>query len=131
MRWVGTWTTTPAPVEGIALSGQTIRLIAHVGLGGHRIRVRLSNACGLRKLAIGAVRVGLRDEGASVQAGSNRPVTFNGQPSTTIPAGALAVSDPLDLDVPSLSDVAVSVFLPSEVGETFFVTGHGNAHQTN
>ncbi|HLG71002.1 MAG TPA: SGNH/GDSL hydrolase family protein [Chloroflexota bacterium] len=131
MHWVGTWTTTPAPVEGIALRDQTIRMIARVSLGSSRVRVRLSNACGLRKLAIGSVCVGLRGDGAEVQAGTNRKVTFNGSPSTSIPAGALVVSDPVDLEVPALSDVAVSVHLPGDVTETFYVTGHGNAHQTN
>ena len=44
MHWVGTWTTTPDPVEGMALAGQTLRVIAHVSIGGARLRVRLSNA---------------------------------------------------------------------------------------
>jgi len=33
--------------------------------------------------------------------------------------------------VPPLADLAVSVYLPDDVPETFQVTGHGNAHQTN
>ena len=41
------------------------------------------------------------------------------------------MSDPLDLDVPPLADLAVSVFLPDEVPETFRLTGHSNGHQTN
>ena len=40
MRWVGTWTTAPAPVEGRASANQTLRMIAHVSLGGPRVRVR-------------------------------------------------------------------------------------------
>lgn len=118
MHWVGTWTTTPAPVEGIALGNQTLRMIAHVCLGGSTVRVRLSNTCGSRKLGIGA---------ASVE---GRPLTFNGSPSIAIPAGALVVSDPVDVEVAPLSDVAVSVYLPGEVPASQ-VTGHGNAHQTN
>ena len=43
----------------------------------------------------------------------------------------MAVSDPVDLDVPPLSDVAISLYLPGEVPSTFQITGHGNAHQTN
>ena len=33
-KWVGSWTSTPAPVEGKALDGQTVRMIARVSIGG-------------------------------------------------------------------------------------------------
>jgi lysophospholipase L1-like esterase len=131
MHWVGTWTTTPAPVEGVALRNQTLRMIAHLSIGGQSVRVRLSNACGTRPLAVGAAHVALRGDGASIVPASGRPLTFNGSPSTTIAAGALVVSDPVELAVSPLTDLAVSVYLPDAVSEDFQVTGHGNAHQTS
>ena len=131
MRWAGTWATTPDPVEGMALAGQTLRMITRISIGGTRLRVRISNAYGARDLAVGGAHVGLRGQGANMVPGSGRPVTFNGSQSTTIPAGALVVSDPVDLDVPPLSDLAVSVYLPGELPESFRLTGHGNGHQTN
>src|SRR5207253_4128487 len=118
MRWVGTWTTTPAPVGGLALSNQTLRMIARVSIGGS-IRVRLSNAYGLRPLPVGAAHVALRGDGPGILAGSDRALTFNGSPSTIIAAGALTVSDPVELEVPPLSDVAVSIHLPGQVPEPF------------
>src|SRR5206468_4283865 len=110
---------------------QTLRMIARVSIGGSTVRVRLSNAYGLRPLPIGAAHVALRGDGPDILPGSDRQLTFNGSSSTIVAAGALAVSDPVELDVPPLSDVAVSVHLPGDVPETFLVTGHGNAHQTN
>ena len=130
-HWVGTWTTTPAPTEGIALNNQTLRMIARISIGGRIVRVRLSNACGTRKLEIGAARVALRGDGAGIVPGTDRRLTFNGSPSTTIAVGALVVSDPVELDVPALADLAVSVHLPGNVTEDLPITGHGNAHQTN
>jgi lysophospholipase L1-like esterase len=130
-RWVGTWTTTLAPIEGIALENQTIRMIARVSIGGRRLRVRLSNAYGSRKLPIGAARVALRAGGADIIPKSDRRLTFNGEPSATIAAGSLVVSDPVDLDLPRLSDLVVSVHLPGSVPQDFQVTGHGNGRQTN
>jgi lysophospholipase L1-like esterase len=130
-HWVGTWTTTPAPVEGMALGNQTLRMIARVSIGGPSVRVRLSNAYGQRKLAVGAAHVALRSEGAGIVPGSDRVLTFDGSPSTTIAVGALVVSDPVELEVPPLADLAVSVHLPSDVPESFQITGHGNAHQTS
>jgi hypothetical protein len=106
-------------------------MIAHLSIGGQRLRVRLSNAYGLRPLRIGAARVALRSTAAEIQPGSDRPLTFGGAESIHIPAGALVVSDPVDLDVPPLVDLAVSCHLPGEASASFQITGHGNAHQTN
>ena len=130
-HWVGTWATTPDPVENVVITGRTVRMIARVSIGGARVRVRLSNAYGAGPLSIGAAQVGMRRDGAAVVAGSGRPLTFSGSPSIRIPAGALAVSDPVDLDVPPLSDVAVSVYLSDDIPAGFRLTGHDNGHQSN
>ena len=127
-HWVGTWSASPQsawlPVE---LNGQTIRQIVHVSIGGTRVRVRLSNAYGAGSLVIGAARVGLRSTGASIAAGSDRVLTFNGSESTTIPAGALAISDPVSLRVPDRGDLAVSIYVP---GSQLAATEHSLGLQT-
>ena len=129
-HWVGTWTTTPAPAEAAAFSNQTLRMIAHVSLGGSRLRVRLSNAYGTAKLAIGAVHIGLHAGAASIVPGSDRVVTFGGEGSATIAAGSLLISDPIAFDLPPLSNVAISIHLPGNIPATFQVTGR-YARQTN
>jgi lysophospholipase L1-like esterase len=43
-------------------------------------------------------------------------LTFGGAPYITIPPGALVVSDPVELNVPELSDLAVSIFVPGNTG---------------
>src|SRR2546422_369471 len=96
-HWVGTWTAAPAPAEGAAFSNHTLRMIPRVSIGGSRLRVRISNAYGTRSLAIGAARVGLRSTGPAIAPGSGRRLTFGGDTSATIPAGALVVSDPVEL----------------------------------
>jgi lysophospholipase L1-like esterase len=131
MHWVGSWATTPAQVEGMALAGQTLRIITRTSIGGTRVRVRISNAYGMRPLAVGAAHLGLRSKAAGIVPGSGRPLTFNGSASAAIPAGALVVSDPVDLDVPPLADLAVSLYLPGELPESFQLTGHNPGHQTN
>ena len=130
-RWVGSWATTPSAMEGIALQGQTVRMIAHTSIGGRELRVRLSNAYGRHNLDIGAATVALRSDGADIVPGSERALAFHDFPSTTIAPGALVVSDPVELDVAPLSDVAVSIYLPGDLTESFQITGHGNARQTN
>jgi lysophospholipase L1-like esterase len=129
-HWVGTWTATPAPAEGVAFADQTLRMYAHVSLGGDLLRIRLSNAHGMGKLVIGAARVALRDKGPAIVPGSDRRLTFGGREGVTIAAGAPAVSDPVELDLPALSDLAVSLYLPGEIPPAFGVTGR-YARQTH
>ena len=129
-HWVGTWTAAPAPAEGAAFSNHTLRMIPRVSLGGGSLRVRISNACGTRPLAIGAAAVGLRASGPALVPGSNRRLTFGGEPRATIAAGALVVSDPVELAVAPLSDLAVSVHLPEDLPASFGITGR-YSRQTN
>jgi len=123
-RWVTTWTSSPiapGPLTIDAIFGndhsrsfenQTIRHIAHVSVGGRKVRVRLSNAFGVLPLRVGAANVALRLTGSSIYANSNRRLTFGGQSSVVVPAGAVVVSDAVDLNVSTASDLAVSVYLP-------------------
>jgi lysophospholipase L1-like esterase len=65
---------------------------------------------------VGSAHIALRSKGSESVAGSDRGLTFSGRPSGTIPPGALLVSDPVDLDVPQLGDLVVSVYVPDETG---------------
>jgi lysophospholipase L1-like esterase len=117
--WIDTWSASPQPVwepdffapVGIprTLRNQTIRQVARVSLGGNRVRVEFSNEYGEHPLVIGAARVGLAAEGGAV------------------PPGAPVWSDPVDLAVPALGSVAVSLFLPEVTPAT---TWHNDARQT-
>ncbi len=129
-RWVGTWAVAPAPAESGAVSNQTLRMMPRISLGGQRLRVRVSNAYGSRPLAIGVARIASRDKGPGIVPGSSRPLTFGGEGAVTIAAGALVVSDPVDLEVAPLADVAVSLYLPGEITLAFGITGR-YARQTN
>ena len=95
MHWVGTWATAPAPAEGAAFSNQTLRMNARISIGGDTLRVRLSNAYGVRPLTIGAAHIGVRATGAGIVPESDRALTFGGETSATIAAGALLLSDPV------------------------------------
>ncbi|MCC7327867.1 MAG: SGNH/GDSL hydrolase family protein [Burkholderiales bacterium] len=112
-HWVGTWSASPqAAFNPVELKGQSVRQIVRVSIGGNRVRVRLSNAYGTDSLRIGAARVGVRSSGASIAPGSDRALTFHGSESTMIPAGALAISDPVNLRVADGADLAISLYLP-------------------
>ena len=129
--WAATWEAAPEPPRPplIALSNQTVRQIAHVSLGGIFLRVRLSNEFGDKPLTVGAAHVALAASGGpGIQPDTDRPVTFGGKPSITIPPGARALSDPVSLTVPAMSDVAVSVYFPPQAENA--VTSHYFAMQS-
>jgi len=135
--WIATWTASPqdvwgpdfpAPIEAPRnLWGQTLRQVARVSIGGQRVRVVLSNEFGRWPFDVGTASIALSDGGSTIVPGSARPLTFGGQPSIAIPPGAPVVSDPVDLDLPPLSSVAVSFFAPYVTPVTSF---HYDARQT-
>ena len=132
-HWVGTWgTALHAPdlgVPGLANTGfnnQTLRQIVHTSVGGQKVRVRFS-AFGANAVVIGAAHIALHAGGAMIMPMSDRTLTFGGKPSITIPAGALVLSDPVNLEVPALSDLAVSIFVHGDTGPA---TWHFEARQT-
>ena len=131
-RWTGTWGTAPAgppaPANLLTFNDQTLRLIVHTSIGGNRVRIRVSNEFGSTPLRIGAARIGVRGSGAEVAPGTDRVLTFSGNPSITIPAGAPVLSDPVELNVPALGDLAISLYLPGTVQAN---TIHGTGLQTN
>ena len=121
----------PASTGFLHFSNQTLRQIAHVSMGGSSARVVLSNAFGTAPLTVGAAAIALRDTGATLMAGTIRPLTFSARPFTTIPPGAIVYSDSVDLIVPSLGDVVVDVYLPGTTDALSPLTMHGGALQTN
>jgi lysophospholipase L1-like esterase len=130
MHWVGTWATAPAPAEGVAFSNQTLRMNARISIGGDTLRVRLSNAYGTRPLAIGAAQLDLRASGAGIVPNAGQTLTFGGEPTATIAAGALLVSDPVAMSVAPLTDMVISLYLPGDIPPSFGITGR-YARQTN
>ena len=85
----------PDPVTGAR--DQTFRLMVRPDLWGRQARIRLSNAFGKKPVTFDGVYVGLQSSSAALLRGSNRPVTFSGKPSITIPPGNSTWSDPVAL----------------------------------
>ncbi|MDY0977372.1 SGNH/GDSL hydrolase family protein [Massilia sp. CFBP9012] len=130
-HWTANWGAAPAgpPPDAslYAFNNQTLRLIVQSSVGGNRVRIRLSNELGSTPLRIGAARIGLRAQGSDLAPGTDRALTFGGRAGVTIPAGAPALSDPVELNLPPLASVAVSLYLPGAVPAA---TVHVQARQT-
>jgi lysophospholipase L1-like esterase len=129
--WIGTWATAAQaarPTSAQTFLNQTLRLIVHTSVPGKTVRIKLSNTFGDAPLVIGSAHIARRLQSADIDPGSDRRLAFAGHPSTTVPARSMVVSDPVDLDVPALSDLAISLFFPQA---TAGPTVHSLALQTN
>jgi lysophospholipase L1-like esterase len=130
-RWVGTWATAPQPSPGgnpQTFRNQSLRLIVHTSAGGTKVRIKISNTFGDQPLLIGSAHIARRTVAADIDPTSDRRVLFRGHASTTVAKRSMVVSDPVELNVPALSDLAISLFLPET---TVVTTTHILALQTN
>src|ERR1700736_2285731 len=120
-RWIGTWATAPQPFMPGSLQtfrNQSLRLIVHTSAGGARVRITISNTFGDHPLLIGGAHIARRVAGSDTDPTSDRTLMFHGRSSTTVPARLTVVSDPVELEVPALSDLAISLFLPKATEAT-------------
>ena len=133
-NWVSTWAAAqqltephnlpPAP----GLTGNTLRQVMRVSLGGKRIRVRLSNAYGDSALTLKAVRMARSTGTSAIDPATDRPLTFHGAASVTLQPGEVLASDPTNFKMAPLSDVAISMEFETAPKN---VTGHPGSRATS
>jgi lysophospholipase L1-like esterase len=93
-----------------------LRQIVFTSLGGKAVRARFTNEFSDRPLNIGAAQVAIAAPDSAIEAGSGRALTFGGQASISIAPNAQVVSDPVPLDVPATSELAIDLYLPESTG---------------
>ncbi|MGW0201074.1 SGNH/GDSL hydrolase family protein [Nonomuraea sp. NPDC003201] len=121
--WVRSWGASPqAAHDGLGslddhppLADVTLRQVVRISGGGRRVRIRFTNEFGTAPFTIGAAQVGLAAPGGGVRPGSERVLTFSGASAVTVPAGAPILSDPVDLPLPALAKLSISLYLPGRV----------------
>ncbi len=95
-RWIGSWAASPAPPMTVApgfppsmltpgFNNQTVVQLVRLSAGGQKLRIRFTNEYGPKPLAIGAARVVLVGLDGAAIPGSDRPLTFAGGKTATIP----------------------------------------------
>ena len=137
LRWFATWSPSYFAAPGPPLRDsvdrvptyvdRTIRQVIRSTLGGESVRIRLTNENGERPLVIGAAHIAVRDSGATIRAATDRAIMFGGRATVTLRPGAFVTSDPVNLRVPALSDLAISLWVRDTIRAT---TRHPGALQT-
>jgi lysophospholipase L1-like esterase len=111
-----------------SFNNQSIRQPLRLSLGGDTLRVKISNLFGKSPVTFSGVHVA--KSGATTNAidpGSDHAVTFGGQASVTLAAGAEMTSDAVALATSPLSMVAVTMYFASA---TTMPTVHPDGRQT-
>lgn len=104
----------PIPPTLAGLNNQTVRMIVRCSIGGSRVRIRVSNTFGGVSVFLGSAHIAIRAKDSAIVPASDRAITFGGKPSANMYAGQVLISDPVDLMVPPLTDLAVSLYFPRQ-----------------
>jgi lysophospholipase L1-like esterase len=109
--WVTAWGASQQGLGATKITNATVRMIARVTIPGDSVKVRLDNTFGLAPVVFGKASIGPRVRGAALAAGTIKTLTFGGNGSVTVPAGAAVESDPISFHVDAQQDIAVSLFV--------------------
>jgi lysophospholipase L1-like esterase len=135
--WVGSWAAsqqipeTRNSLPSDALRDATLRQIVHLSVGGDTFRIHLCNAFGTAPLLFTSVHIAralTAGSSSAIDPTTDRALTFKGSPSILIPAGAEYISDPVHLEMPALSSLAITVYLTDAPTRE---TGHPGSRATS
>jgi lysophospholipase L1-like esterase len=104
----------PFVAHPASFENQTIRMIVRSTAGGKTFRLEFANVQQGETVTFGAVHAALAASRGATTGRTDRVVTFGGKPSLTLFPGARAVSDPIELNLPPLTEVAVSIYLKAK-----------------
>ncbi len=133
-HWVGTWACGPQTTEmanlppAPGLSGNTLRQVVRVSIGGTKLRLRLSNEFGGSPVTMSSVRVAASLGGGAIDAATDTGLSFGGAEAVTIAARETVLSDAFDFALEPLGDLAISMHFESQSGD---VTGHPGSRTTS
>ncbi|MEV6288193.1 SGNH/GDSL hydrolase family protein [Kribbella sp. NPDC051770] len=135
--WVGSWSagiTKPetAGFSATGLTDQSARYVVRPSVGGDKVRIRFTNIYGDRPVQIGAATVARANAAtpamSDLDPATKRTLTFGGKTTASINKGAELLSDPVNLRIPDLATLVISVYYPTATGPT---TWHAQTFQEN
>ncbi len=151
--WLSAWATTEekcnlsgatdSAMPKMALEGTTVRQIIRVTVSGPYIRFRLSNQYGESDVEINSMHVAKQSPDAladtkgfgtakvdmsTIVPSTDTEVTVNGETSFVIPKGKVIITDPIDISVKGLDNLAVSMYFGK--APKINITGHRGARAT-
>lgn len=137
-NWVGTWTTAQQIVEphNLApepgLSGNSLREIVQISVGGKKVRFKFSNEYGKSPLVINSVEVAIAQNSGSsadIKPATTKKLSFFGKRGVTIEPGKMVTSDIVSFKLKDRENIAITI----HYGEcdNKVVTGHPGSRTTS
>ena len=115
-NWTGTWASAPEWTgagdmpKKTTLTGNSVRQIVHVSLGGKEIRVQLSNELSSQPVEIQSVYIADALDGKNINPKTATYLKFDGKKNVTIEAGKAVFCDPLEYDLKPLQLLSITVY---------------------
>jgi lysophospholipase L1-like esterase len=138
-HWVGTWACAPYKVfesknqPSQPLSGNTLRQIVRVSIGGDTLRVKFSNITFGKEISIKSVTIARSPDGTKcpVDASTIKQLKFKGDSTVTIAAKSEVYSDPIAFNLTPSMRLAITIYYgncESSNDMTFHYGCRGNSY---
>ncbi len=115
-NWVGTWACAPykatSNLPPITLTGNTLRQVVRVSIGGDTLRLKFSNYTFGKAISLNSVNIAVSPDGtqSGVTASTIKELKFSGSSSVTINAHSEIYSDPLAFDLKPNMRLAITIY---------------------
>lgn len=143
LEWLPTWATTMQSLETNkpdhvppALPNNTLRQFVWPTVSGGKVRLQLSNEKGETPVDIQKVHIARAKNQTDPQAntgqvdpGTSTPLTFNGAPNVTIPAGMSVFSDGVDFALEEVKLTAITIQFGASIPAN--ITNHPGSRMTS
>ncbi len=126
-KWVGTWSTGVQLVETRnnpplpGLTGNSLRQVVRVSIGGKVLRVKFSNEFSKSPVTMHSVQIAASAGGSLINQATSVIMTFNGSKEVLIDPGTSITSDPFAFNLHQRMDVAITIYFGSAPPD---ITGH-------
>lgn len=132
--WVATWATAPQKCppkdmpQRLGLSGNSLRQVIKVSLGGQSLRLKLSNMYSDSTLNINSIYIAPSLGGYEIDAAKAKYLNFSGRRNVEIKGGEEMWSDPLKFDLDPLELIAITINYNSSPSH---ITQHSGSRTTS
>lgn len=133
-KWVGTWSTGMQLVEtrnnppSPGLTGNSLRQVVRVSIGGEVIRVKFSNEFSKSPVTMYSVQIAASAGGNTITRSTNVILKFNGNQEVTMDPGTSITSDQVAFNLQPRMDVAITISFGATSAD---ITGHPGSRTTS
>lgn len=114
-KWTGTWATAPEYTgkgdmpQNMTLTGNSLRQVIHVSLGGEELRLKLTNEFSDEEVEIRSVYIADAGDGEKINPKTVKYLKFDGKENVTIAPHGAVYSDAVKYDLKPLQLLSITI----------------------